>query len=131
WFLHITIVPWFRLDMPSSQLAEALKKNYIGSQPFEVKVENETHFGYKKRKLVNLLSATELMKLEGQTRRLLHAHKAWVVDEADKTRRRSYLPHITALTAGKVQEGSHFGVDKLCIIEQKGAYKEIMGEMVL
>ena len=54
WFLHITIVPWFRLDMPSSQLAEALKKNYIGSQPFEVKVENETHFGYKKRKLVNL-----------------------------------------------------------------------------
>jgi 2'-5' RNA ligase len=131
WFLHITIVPWFRLDMPSSRLAEVLKEGYVGSRPFEVEVGNETHFGYKNRKLVNLVSAPELMKLEGQTRRLLHAHKAWVVDEADKTRRRPYLPHVTALVAGRVQEGAHFRVDKLFIIEQKGPCKEVVGEMPL
>src|SRR5665647_80127 len=76
WPLHITIVPWFRLDMSSSQLAERLQKHYIGSRAFQVTVENESQLGYKKRKLVNLVAAPELMKLEGQTRRLLHAHKA-------------------------------------------------------
>jgi hypothetical protein len=130
WPLHITIVPWFRLDISSPQLAKQLKEHYIGSNSFKAIVENETQFGYKKPKLVNLISAPALMELEGQTRRLLHAHKAWVVDEADKTRR-GFRPHITAMGTNRVHEGDSFDCDYLYIISQHGAFKQIDDVIIL
>ena len=130
WPLHITIVPWFRLNIPSSQLAEQLKVHYIGSDAFRVTVLEETQLGYKRRKVVNLVAAPELMKLEGQTRRLLHAHKAWVVDEADKTRS-GFHPHVTALNIGRVREGDNFKCDRLYIVSQHGHFKQIDNEVIL
>jgi 2'-5' RNA ligase len=124
WPLHITIVPWFRLDSTSAQLAEQLKKHYISSNAFTVTVLDEVRFGYKRTKLVNLVGAPELMKLEGQTRRLLHAHKAWIVDEADKTRR-GFRPHVTALSTGRVHSGENFMCDRLYIVSQHGNFKRI------
>src|SRR5438132_1325280 len=104
WPLHVTIVSWFRLDITSAQLAQALQAHFIGSEPFKIDVQAEAQLGYKKRKTVNLVTAPELIKLEGQTRRWLHAHKAWVVDEADKTRR-GFRPHVTHLKTGRLYEG--------------------------
>jgi len=63
----------------------------------------------KKHKTVHLVAATELKKLEGQTRRLLHSHKTWIVDEADKTRN-GFRPHITVPSTGQVFEGMIFHV---------------------
>jgi 2'-5' RNA ligase len=126
WPLHITIVPWFRLDITSIQLADQLKKHYIGSSAFRVAVLDEARFGYRKNKVVNLVAAPELMKLEGQTRRLLHTHKTWVVDEADKTRR-GFRPHVTALSAGRVHDGDSFNCDRLYIVSQQGGFKRIDG----
>lgn len=126
WPLHITIVPWFRVDLPSAMLGDELAASYVGSKAFEVSVLAEAQFGYKKRKTVNLVTAPDLFKLEGQTRRLLHAHKAWVVDEADNTRR-GFRPHVTHLGDGrlKLREGDKFLCGKLYIVEQKGDIKEI------
>ena len=124
WPLHITIVPWFRLNIPSTQLAELLQKRYIGSHSFIVAVLDEAQFGYKKRKLVNLVTAPELIRLEGQTRRLLHANKAWIVDEADKTRS-SFRPHVTALSVGRLRQGDSFSCNCLYIISQHGNFKLI------
>jgi 2'-5' RNA ligase len=130
WPLHITIVPWFRLDISSPQLAEQLQRHYIGSSAFQVIVLDEAQFGYKKHKVVNLVAAPELMKLEGQTRRLLHAHTAWVVDEADKTRN-GFRPHVTALSAGTVYKGEGFYCDRLYIVSQDGDFKQIDAVVIL
>lgn len=130
WPLHITIVPWFRLDISSTQLAKQLKKHYIGSNTFKVNVLDKVQFGYRKPKVVNLVTAPELMKLEGQTRRLLHAHKAWVVDEADKTRH-GFRPHVTVLSTGRVHEGDSFSCDRLYIVSQHGNFKQVDSVVML
>jgi 2'-5' RNA ligase len=124
WPLHITIVPWFRLAKPSSKLAEELQEHYVGSRGFRVTVLNQAQFGYKKRKTVHLVAATELMKLESQTRRLLQSHKAWIVDEADKTRN-GFRPHVTVLNTGNLREGSSFQCDRIYIVSQHGSFKQI------
>ena len=130
WPPHITIVPWFRLNISSSQLTKELGAHYIGSKTFKVIVHGEAQLGYKKQKLVNLVAAPELMKLEGQTRRLLHAHKAWVVDEADKTRN-GFRPHVTALNTGRVHKGESFNCDRLYIVSQHGGFKQIDSVIML
>jgi 2'-5' RNA ligase len=127
WFLHITIVPWFRVDANSQELAVELSRAYVGSHGFEVLVGEEAQFGYKNRKTVNLVSAPELPRLEGQTRRLLHSYKAWVVDEADNTRRRHYKPHVTHNRGKMLKSGDTFRCNQLYIVEQKGDYKEVVG----
>lgn len=124
WPLHITIVPWFRLDIPSIQLAEQLQKHYIGSNVFRIAVLEEIQLGYKKHKLANLLAGPELMKLEGQTRRLLHAYNTWVVDEADRTRQ-GFRPHVTVLGTGRVHQGDSFDCDRLYIVSQHGDFKQV------
>ncbi|HVV66737.1 MAG TPA: 2'-5' RNA ligase family protein [Candidatus Saccharimonadales bacterium] len=129
WPLHITIVPWFRMDQSSALLAEELKEHYIGAQPFTITVGSEAKFGYKKQKLVNLVSAPMLMRIEGQTRRLLHQYKAWIVDEADETR--NFRPHITAQEGEQAKEGSSINCDRACIISQQGGYKRIEAEIIL
>lgn len=130
WPLHVTIVPWFRLSLPPAELARNYKRHLVGSQPFEVTVGGPAEFGYKKRKQVNLVVAPELRRLEGQTRRFLHAHKAWVVDEADKTRR-GFRPHITVQDGGRAREGDTFRCDRLYVVAQHGDYKEVEAEAIL
>ncbi len=130
WLPHITIVPWFRLDTSSANLARLLKKGYVGTHSFEVTVKEEAQFGYRNHKTVNLLVADELFRLEGQTRRVLHAQRAWVVDEADKTRR-GFQPHVTVLPRGRVQQGDNFRCDKVYIVSQHGDYKQIDCVVVL
>lgn len=129
WPLHVTVVPWFRMDLSSAQLAQELEEVYISSQAFEVKVEEETKFGYKKQKLVNLVSAPMLERIEGQTRRLLHSYKSWIVDEADKTR--NFRPHITAQGDDRADEGTTFRCDRLYIVSQRGTYKQLEAEVIL
>lgn len=129
WPLHVTIVPWFRLDTPSSDLAKQLQKHYIGSKPFQINVLQETQLGYKKRKTVNSIEAAELNRLEGQTRRLLHSYKTWIVDEADKTRK--FHPHITAQKSNRIHEGDIIKCDRLYVISQHGDFKQIDSEVIL
>lgn len=124
WPLHITIVPWFRLNISSSKLAKELKEHYIGSKAFQVTVLEETLLEYKEYKIINLVAAPELKILEGQTRRLLHALKTWIVDEADKTRN-GFRPHVTALSSGRVYEGDNFQCNYLYIVSQHGDYKKV------
>jgi 2'-5' RNA ligase len=123
WPLHVTIVPWFRLITPSSELASELREHYVGSKPFKINVLQEAQFGYKKKKVVNIVDASELRRLEGQTRRLLHSHKAWIVDEADKTR--NFHPHVTAQKTERVHDGDSFNCSCLYIVSQHGGFKHI------
>jgi 2'-5' RNA ligase len=124
WPLHITIVPWFRIELDSSTFASTLSRCYIGSEPFTILVQEEATFGYKKHKTVNLVSAPRLFRLEGQTRRFLHTHHAWIVDEADHTRR-FFRPHVTVQQSARTRSGDQFQCDRLYVISQQGQYKQI------
>ena len=124
WPMHITIVPWFRLDILSAELAGQLQKQYSGINAFRISVLDEAQFGYKKRKVVNLVAAPELMKLEFQTRCLLHDYKAWVVDEADNTIL-NFRPHVTVQSTGRVNKDDNFSCGSLYIVSQHGDYKQI------
>lgn len=129
WPIHITLVPWFRVDMSSGELAKYLRAKYVNSRPFKVTALGKAMFGYKKRKTVNLVQSDELMKIEGQTRRALHAVKAWIVDEADKTR--NFRPHVTVQGNEQLHEGTEFVCDKLYIVQQQGKFKTIEAEIEL
>jgi 2'-5' RNA ligase len=129
WPLHLSIVPWFRLKISSLELANELHEHYVGSQPFQVNVLQEAQFGYKKKKTVNIVDTPELRRLEGQTRRLLHTHKAWIVDEADKTR--NFHPHVTTQKTKRAHEGDSFKCDCLYIVSQHGDFKQIDCEVIL
>ncbi len=125
WPLHVTLIPWFRLDLSSDTLTNELRDGFIGSKTFQVSVQGEASFGYKNRKQVNLASSSDLMKLEGQSRRILHRNHAWIVDEADHTRS-GYHPHVTVQKNSRLQEGDTFICDKIYIVEQLVDYKEVV-----
>jgi hypothetical protein len=61
---------------------------------------------------------------------LIHAHKAWVVDEADKTRN-GFRPHVTVLSTGRVNKADSFNCDRLYIVSQHGDFKQIDSEIIL
>ena len=130
WPMHITIVPWFRLDINSTQLAGQLQGQYAAIDAFSVSVLDEAQFGYKKRKMINLVGAPELMRLETQTRHLLHGYKAWVVDEADNSSK-DFRPHVTAQSSGRVNKGDSFSCDSLYIVTHHGDYKQIDNVVLL
>ena len=124
WPLHVTIVPWFRLDQSSSNLALLLLQNFTDHAAFTVYVRGENQFGYKKQKTVNLVSASQLLVIESQTRQVLHKQHAWIVDEADHTQR-SFRPHVTVQRSRRVQEGDQFHCNRLYIISQQGNSKSV------
>lgn len=126
WPLHVTIIPWFRAELPSQDLGRELAGRLDGIAPFRVSIDGESHFGFKGRKTVNLIKTpTPLMDIERQARAILRENKAWLVDETTKTRR-PFMPHVTVQKSGRVHEGDSFSVDKLYIVEQKGQHKVIV-----
>jgi 2'-5' RNA ligase len=130
WPLHLTILPWFRVDISSQTLTSKLKRAYEGIKPFSITVLHTSQLGYKKQKTVNLVSAAELPLIEHQTRDLLHENQAWIIDEADKSYRQ-YVPHITHQISGSCNEGENLLCARLFIVEQKGTTKKVVGVVEL
>lgn len=131
WTLHVTIVPWFRTEATTEELAHEWATKLTGTAPFEVSLGGEEGFGFKGKKLVNLIEGpSPLFGIHDIVRRSLKGRHAWMVDETTK-KRRPFRPHVTHQGTLRLQEGDTFRCDKLHIIEQKGAYKEITGEVRL
>lgn len=131
WPLHVTIVPWFRLDMPSDRMASMLASNLAQIHSFDVRLDGTDHFGKARKKLVHLVAApSPLWDIEYIVRALLHRQRAWIADETTKSKR-SYLPHITHQAHAAPQDGSSFSCTALYIIEQQGEHKMIMGKVEL
>ena len=124
WPLHVTVVPWFRTDLTSAELADELQSRLSGYKGFQAVMGDEAAFGH--HKTVNLVAQpTPLIEIEEQVRTALKQHHAWLVDETTK-RGREYRPHVTAQKTGRLYRGDCFVVNKLYIIEQKGGLKKIV-----
>lgn len=124
WPLHVTIVPWFRVEISLDRIAKEIGDALTEVQPFEAVVGGEAHFG--RNKLVNLVrQPTPLMEIEKKVRSVLKSHDAWIVDETTK-RRRSYRPHVTEQKSERVHEGDSFLVNRFYVVEQLGGSKKVV-----
>lgn len=131
WLLHVTIVPWFRLDETPENIASGFAKTFINIEPFEAIAGETAMFGPKKNRPARLVEpAQPFEEIEQKVRNYFHKKRAWLVDETTK-RPRQFRPHVTVQKSGELAEGQTFKVDKLYIVEQKGNYKEITAEIPL
>lgn len=131
WLLHVTIVPWFRLDETAATIAEGLAEALTNVGPFEAIGAGEAHFGPRKNRPVRLLEpSAPLMRSEAKVRSYLHKKRAWLVDETTK-RHYGFRPHVTAQDDLLLPVGTSFEIAQLYIVEQKGDYKEIVAEVRL
>ncbi len=131
WLLHLTIVPWFRLSDSSGMIMRGLARALTTLHPFTVTTGGIDMFGPHKSRPVRLLQPSlELVTIEARVRNYLHKKHAWLVDEATKVRQ-EFRPHITHQGQDMVAANRTFTCDRLYIVEQKGAYKEIAGEVIL
>jgi 2'-5' RNA ligase len=129
WSLHITVVPWFRLDATSAQITSELREGLPASGSFWVVIAGEATFG--RNKLVNLVQPpTPLQQVEQSVRHYLHRKQAWLVDESTRVQR-GYRPHVTAQDSERVHDGETYYCSKLSLVEQKGTYKQIVAEIAL
>lgn len=131
WYLHSTIVPWFRLPLATQELSRQLAEAIKDCKLFEIVINGETQFGYRSRKTVSLIAEpTPLTDLEQKSRALLKAHNAWLVDETTK-QHHGFRPHITVQQNARLKAGDSFWCDKVYIVEQKGSHKEIVAAIPL
>jgi 2'-5' RNA ligase len=129
WLLHVTIVPWFRLDTAPEQIAAGLQKALVTIEPFEVTAVGEALFGPRKNRPALVLNEdSPFADIEAKVRQYLHKKRAWLVDETTK-RPRQFRPHVTLQADSKLQVGETFRCSKLYIVEQKGDYKQIVSEI--
>lgn len=127
WPLHVTLVPWFRVEGDSTSLAQGLELSLQTVPPFTVRAAGSTRFGPRKR-LVRLLEGSpELGAVEHRVRSYLHKKRAWLVDETTK-RRYDFRPHVTVQGEYGLAPGAAVRVERLYIVQQKGDYKEIVSE---
>jgi 2'-5' RNA ligase len=130
WLLHVTIVPWFRLDDDTAQVATGLKNALSGIEPFESAVDGTVLFGPRKNRPAHLLEPAGFPEVEKRVRNYLHKKRAWLVDETTK-RRHEFRPHVTMQGEDHVQQGDVLKFDRLYIVEQRGDYKEVTAEIPL
>lgn len=131
WLLHVTIVPWFRLDETSEHISESLKLALVTIKPFETKAGVVVMFGPQKNRPARLVKPTHPFEdIEQKVRNYFHKKRAWLVDETTK-KPRLFRPHVTVQGSSGLTERQTFEVNKLYIVEQKGNYKEIVAEIPL
>lgn len=131
WPLHVTVMPWFRLDDPSDRVAAGLEQAFSGIAPFSAEAGRQVSLGPKKNRPARVLEpAGSFPGLEARSRRYLHKKRAWLVDETTQARR-EYLPHVTYQRGDVLGADRTIYCDRLYVVEQKGDYKEIVAEVPL
>ena len=124
WPLHVTIVPWFRLDETSDNVARSLEKALIAMRPFEVRVIGEAMFGPRKNRPAKLLeSPGPFETVETKVRNYLHKKRAWLVDETTRRPRR-FRSHVT-LQSGSKDDFDAVYCERLYLVVQQGSVKRV------
>ena len=127
WPLHVTIVPWFRVDIVSDRLAAHMAQRLGTVRFFQVDMAGEAIFG--RDKLVNRVKRpTPFGQVEKVMREYLQHEHAWLVDGRTQARY-PYQPHVTAQKNERLHEGDSFTCSGLTLVEQRDGFKEIVAEI--
>jgi 2'-5' RNA ligase len=125
WLLHVTVIPWFRLNDSSERVAAGLQSALNPIEPFAVKVDEEAMLGPKKNRPAHMIESGLFPEVETRVRNYLHKKQAWLVDETTK-RKQQFRPHVTVQGDRHLEKGSELYFDAIYIVEQKGQHKEIV-----
>lgn len=131
WPLHVTIVPWFRLQDHTDHIVQGLTEALHPITPFTVTADAPILLGPRRnRPAILLRKPTPFQVIEQRVRTYFHKKRAWLVDETTKIRR-GYRPHVTFQQNEQLQPGETFTCDRLYVIEQFGDKKAVVGEIIL
>jgi 2'-5' RNA ligase len=131
WPLHITVVPWFRLPDLTVSIVVGLTEALTPIAPFRATATAEALMGPRHNRPVALLAEpTPFQDIEQRVRNYLHKKRAWLVDETTKIQR-PFRPHVTVQQIDQLLIGDSFATDSIYIVEQKGDYKQVVGEIKL
>jgi 2'-5' RNA ligase len=129
WPLHVTIVPWFRVDDTTNRIKVGLMRALSPISSFTATGGETTHFGPRhNRPAVLIVEPTPFHAVEQRVRTYLHKKRAWLVDETTK-RPHTFRPHVTLQKNDQLQVGEAFQCDRVYIVEQKGDHKAVVGEV--
>jgi 2'-5' RNA ligase len=131
WPLHVTIVPWFRLEDSTEHIASGLSTALQSVAPFTSGIDKEALFGPRRnRPAMLILKPTPFQEVEQRVRAYLHKKRAWLVDETTKVRR-IFRPHVTIQQVDRLRVGDTFECGQVYIVEQMVQYKEVVGAIQL
>lgn len=131
WPLHVTIVPWFRLPVATNDIVVGLAEALKPIPAFRSTTAAETMMGpHHNRPALLLAEPTPFHDIERRVRNYLHKKRAWLVDETTK-KSRSFRPHVTLQKDDRLARGDQFMTNRLCVVVQKGGYKQVVGEVIL
>lgn len=116
--LHMTIVHWFRSDLPAEKLTAATQTVATEQSKFVAVVGEEAQFGLNHDIAVNkVVASNELFDLHKHLVQMLeklgaeHTSPQWVG--------KGWNPHVTHQKSGRLQKGDNFEVDSISIISSK------------
>ena len=131
WKLHVTVVPWFRVDAESDIIASGLTRALKTMAPFSVTGGGEEMVGIRKTRHARLVKdPTALAGVAAKVRTYLHKKGALLIDETTKEPP-VFRPHVTSQGNVTMHADDTFRCDRLYIVKQFGVYKEIVGEIPL
>jgi 2'-5' RNA ligase len=131
WLLHVTVVPWYRDTEKTDVICNGLQRALSTIHPFSVMVEGDALFGPRKNRPVKLLrSPNGFEAIEPKVRNYLHKKRALLIDETTK-RKTTFRAHITLQPGATCTDGDVVTCTHLYIVEQKGDYKQIVGDISL
>lgn len=122
WPLHVTLVPWFRLETAKEQFIRKLKKELAPIKPFTDTAGE--------REIFSKREANVLDKRKWQT--LHEAVLACVYNTAEPAARQfrfvaeAFQPHVTVQPDGGLRAGESVEADVVYVVEQRGDYKQVV-----
>lgn len=126
WPLHITIVPWFKIVSSEEDFFSCIEQSMQDQKPFMSKVGKEKRF-----------AAWQFNMLINDEWKLLHERSLKCVNKNARSTAplrfigRYYRPHVTAQKNKRLYAGDIFTCNRLSVVEQKGAYHEVVREVYL
>lgn len=125
WPLHLTLVPWFRLNLQSPELVNLLHRKLINLKPMTLTYMGRSLLGNKRN--VTMIEATpKLNQLEKIIRQTLKEAEAWLVDESTR-KKRNFLPHVTDQKNISFPTNEPIICQRVFLVEQFGRYKQVVG----
>ena len=127
WYLHVTVMPWFRVADATEALVPGLERALTKVAPFTAILQTTAWFGPQKNREAFIVQLpSPFTDIESKVRTFFHKKRAWLVDETT-TRRHAFRPHVTVQPDSRMTIHDSFTCDRLYIVEQKGTYKEVVG----
>ena len=117
--LHITIVPWFVVDMEKANLLRSFAQKFEGLKSFELKVGVPAKFGPKKDVPVSLLEQSkQITDLHKSALGWMDEIKArWAVKNSHSGAH--FMPHIRYSEGSELVSGELVRVDSLTLVKAR------------